>query len=353
MIRFSKSALLLGAALAVLSACSGTKGPGEIGTKEDIVVRNNGLPGSKDAKAPPPNADFSSSVEQAEAISAPAVETAQPLPDSSPAVEDAAQKVAEANAPLPSAAATTPVTTPTTEGNRINQVVPQTPVQDAANIPAPAAFAAPATPAAAPAPTASETVPVQPYAAATPAADPAVSPSEAIPVQPYAAATTPAANPAVAPAPAQPAVSPSSIYPAADYAAAGVTPPDTAPVAPASAPAPVAPEPSPNAYVPVPAGTAYPLDPNAPYSPKAMAAATTATAATPAAPVSANTVNYSDPAIIRAAQTALKAKGAYTGEATGSVDAAFLNALVMYQNQNKLPVGALNEETLRNLGVVQ
>ena len=82
-------------------------------------------------------------------------------------------------------------------------------------------------------------------------------------------------------------------------------------------------------------------------------AATTATAATPSASVSANGVNYSDPAIIRAAQTALKAKGAYTGEATGSVDAAFLNALVMYQNQNKLPVGALNEETLRNLGVVQ
>lgn len=84
-----------------------------------------------------------------------------------------------------------------------------------------------------------------------------------------------------------------------------------------------------------------------------MAAATSSVAATASAPVSASGVNYSDPAIIRAAQTALAAKGAYTGAATGTIDAAFLNALVIYQNQNRLPVGALNEETLRNLGVVQ
>jgi len=323
MTRFSKSALLLGAALAVLSACSGGKGPGEIGTKNDIVVRNNGLPGTQ--KAPAPNADFSSSVEQAEAGPAPSVETAQALPDPSPAIDAAAQQVADAKAPLASTATTTPVTTPSTEGNRIDQVVPAVPVQDAANIPAPEAVYA-----SAPAP-APETIPVQPYAA------------------PAAPAPAPAVAPTIAPAPA--VASPSSVYPAADYTAAGVTPPGTAPAAPV-APAPVAPPvPSANAYVPVPAGTAYPLDPNAPYSPKAMAGVATTTAV--AAPVAAGGVNYADPSIIRAAQTALAAKGAYTGAATGTVDAAFLNALVVYQSQNNLPVGALNEETLRNLGVVQ
>ena len=83
------------------------------------------------------------------------------------------------------------------------------------------------------------------------------------------------------------------------------------------------------------------------------AAGATASATTPAAPVSAAGVNFSDPTIIRSAQTALKTKGAYTGEVTGAVDAAFLNALTMYQNTNKLPVGGLNEATLRNLGVIE
>lgn len=56
---------------------------------------------------------------------------------------------------------------------------------------------------------------------------------------------------------------------------------------------------------------------------------------------------------IRAAQTALKTKGAYGGAVTGTVDAAFLNALTIYQAQNNLPVGGLNAETLTNLGVAQ
>jgi hypothetical protein len=60
-----------------------------------------------------------------------------------------------------------------------------------------------------------------------------------------------------------------------------------------------------------------------------------------------------DPAVIRAAQSALKAKGVYTGAETGQIDAGFLNALVMYQNQNNLPVGGINIETLRHLGVVR
>jgi hypothetical protein len=317
MTRFSKSALLLGAALAVLSACSGTKGPGEIGTKEDIVVRNNGLPGA--AKAPAPDADFSSTVEQAEAVPAPAVGAAEPLPDTSPAVETAAQQVADAKAPMPSTT-TTPVS-PVTDAKPIDQIAPQTPVQNTANI--------------------------APPAATTTSTDaPKTAPASA-PISGY----IPPAATAPPPTPAAPS---SSVYPAADYPAASAPAPA---VAPAPATVPVT---SPNAYVPVPAGTAYPLDPNAPYSPKAMtgAAAPVTASQTAAAPVAAPVVpatglNLSDPAVIRSAQTALKTKAGYTGEASGTVDAAFLNALTVYQGTNKLPVGGLNEATLRHLGVIE
>lgn len=323
MTRYSKSALLFGAALAVLSACSGTKGPGEIGTKNDIIVRNNGLPGS--AKAAAPDADFTSTVEQAQAVPAPAVAAAEPLPDTSPAVEAAAQQVADAKAPLASTTATPTAdiggsaTTSSTGAKLIDQVVPETPVQDATIAPPPAT-------------------------------------------------TTASAAPAVEPAPAPAATS--SVYPSTDYApaAAPATPASAAVTAPATAAAAVTP--SANAYVPVPPGTDYPLDPNAPYSPKAMAgvaASTTASAPAPtatapttptdaaavAAPVSATGLNLADPAVIRSAQTALKTKAGYAGEVSGTIDAAFLNALTVYQGKNKLPVGGLNEATLRHLGVIE
>ena len=314
MTRISKSALLLGAALAVLSACSGTKGPGEIGTKEDIVVRNNGLPGANKTAAAAPAGDFSSTVEQAAAVPAPAVAVAEPLPDTSPAVEAAAQQVADAKAPLASTTATPTADmggnamTHSTGAKPIDQVVPETPVQNAT-------------------------------------------------VAPPVETTTATSAPAVAPA------APSSVYPTTDYA------PAATPAAPATEPA-VAPEspaasvtPSANAYVPVPAGTNYPLDPNAPYSPKAMAgvaASTTTTApvattetAAVAAPVLATGLNLTDPAVIRSAQTALKTKSGYAGEVSGTVDAGFLNALTVYQSMNKLPVGGLNEPTLRHLGVIE
>ena len=88
--------------------------------------------------------------------------------------------------------------------------------------------------------------------------------------------------------------------------------------------------------------------------------AATNTSAAPAAeaasvPAAAPTggLNLNDPAVIRSAQTALKAKAGYTGEVSGTVDAGFLNALTVYQGLNKLPVGGLNEATLRHLGVIE
>lgn len=107
---------------------------------------------------------------------------------------------------------------------------------------------------------------------------------------------------------------------------------------------------------------AYPLDPNAPFSPKAIEAAKSAsaastsvaeTAAIPSAPVPAGGLNLSDPSIIRSAQAALAAKGGYTGPQSGAVDAEFLNALTKYQGANGLPMGGLNEPTLKALGVIE
>ena len=106
MSRLVRSSLLLGVAVLSLAACSSSKGPGEIGSKDDIVVRNNGLPQPKQAEAAPATqgGDFSSTVEQGEAIPAPEVASAQPLPDNSPAMEQAVKAQEEATAPLPSTA---------------------------------------------------------------------------------------------------------------------------------------------------------------------------------------------------------------------------------------------------------
>ena len=107
MSRVFRSSLLLGVAVLSLAACSSSKGPGDLGSKDDIVVRNNGMPQAKQqaadaAPAATQGGDFSSTVEQAEAHPMPEVATAEPLPDTSPAMEQAVKAQQEANAPLPS-----------------------------------------------------------------------------------------------------------------------------------------------------------------------------------------------------------------------------------------------------------
>ncbi len=302
MSRIIRSSLLLGVAVLSLAACAGDKGPGAIGSKDDIVVRNNGMPQAKQAEAAPAPApqtgDFTSTIEQGEAIPAPQVAAAEPLPDNSPAMEQAVAAQEAANAPLPS-----------------------TPTSDATNSAVPA--------------------------------DPAIDPIDAV------APTTPVDAPAVIPP--TPSAAPSatgSVYPATDYGTPAPTPAPTPdyvaiPVAtptPVAAPVTSSATPGPSA---VPPGVEYPLDPNAPFSPKAVAAAAaaqgSAAVTSPATPIGSPT----DPVTIRAAQAALKAKGLYNGAETGEIDAAFLNALIVYQAQNGLPQGGLNEATLKNLGVVQ
>ncbi len=343
MTRFSKTILLMGCAVFALSACSGTKGPGSIGSKEDIVVRNNGLPGG--AKAPMPGADVADAgvdatnealamppamVEEGQPVSAEAtqIETTQPLPDSSPAMEQAVQAVQDSKAPVASSASE-PMSNPeeTIQQTDSAAAIPEKPVTQQNVAP-----------------------PVQNPGLAPEIQQPVIQQAQPAPVSVEAAPAT------VAPTEAQ-----SSVYPAADYpsgASAYIPPKTAAQTETAPTPAVTAPAPSPNAYVPLPAGSAYPLDPNAPYSPSAVAVKSAPAVATPAStptPVTAAVagLNMADPVLIRSAQAALKVKGGYVGPENGQVDATFLNALSIYQGANQLPQGGLNEATLRNLGVIE
>lgn len=297
MIRISKSILLTGFSVLALAACSGDKGPGELGSKDDIVVRNNGMPGAQQQTA---QGDFSSTVEQAEAVPAPEVASAEPLPDNSPAMEAAVEQHQAASAPLQSTAAATPA--------------------DAQSAPP------------------SETRPLD-----------AVAPTEpvtAAPTPPPATTATAQAAPVVIPPTPQSAPSATgNVYPAAQAAPAPAAQVATQVSAPAATT-----EPEPATLAP---GVKYPLDPNAPYSPKAVAAANAAATTTAATAPAAGVPSMTDPATIKAAQAALKAKGGYTGAESGEIDANFLNALTVYQGQNGLAQGGLNIDTLRSLGVVQ
>lgn len=74
---------MVGIALLALNACSSDKGPGAIGSKDDIVVRNNGMPQAAQAEVSPvpAGADFTSTTEQAAAIPPPEVAPAESLPE--------------------------------------------------------------------------------------------------------------------------------------------------------------------------------------------------------------------------------------------------------------------------------
>jgi len=301
MSRISKSILLTGLSVLALAACSGDKGPGELGSKDDIVVRNNGMPGAQ--KAAPPG-DFSSTVEQAQAIPAPEVAAAEPLPDNSPAMKEAVEQQQAANAPLQSTAAATPAdaqSAPPSETRPLDAVAPAQPVTQT-----------PTPPAATTATAAAETAPA------------------VIPPTPQSAPSV--TGPALVAAQAQTTQAPPQV-------ATQVPPPATTTT-----------EPEPATLAP---GVKYPLDPNAPYSPKAIAAANAAATTSAATAPAAGVPNMTDPATIKAAQAALKAKGGYTGAESGEIDANFLNALTVYQGQNGLAQGGLNMDTLRSLGVVQ
>lgn len=334
MTRISKTSLLLGVAVLALTACGGSKGPGALGTKDDIVVRNNGLPG---ATAPvPPSAE--GELAQVEAAPTPEVAGAplempgesQPLPNTDPAVEQAVQQVEEARAPIapttttPMSDATTASTAPATASVPADVVAPEPVAQAAAVEPPPAE------------PTASG--PVNTVQAGTsvdntyvPSDAPAsaVSALNARRMGEQTAAPTPAPVSTSAPVASEPPVVQAPVeVPVGE---------SVAPQAPAGATSPVYP------------AADYPAQ--APVQTQVQAQAQVQPAPAPAAPTPA--INFADPQVVKTVQAALKIKGVYKGKEDGVVNTQYLNALSKYQGDNKLPQGGLNIETLRHLGAVQ
>jgi hypothetical protein len=311
MASFTKTLMLVSVSLLTLSACSGdTEGPGTIGSKNDIVVHNKGMPGAQQQAATGDASQITSTVENVEPMPpadvaagepVPAPEGQEPLPSDDPAVEAAAQKVEEARAPLPSTTAepmsegTTASPAPATETTPVTEVAPE-----AVDNQTPPSLEGTATP--------------EEKSAGAPVTQPRVYPAQDYPAQPPVTPTTEVQ---------QPAANPST-------------------VADAPTPAPTLAEPA----KPGTKGTAYELG---------VTGTTTTTApATDPAPVApSGAVNPYDPAIIKAAQSAMKAKGGYSGAENGELSSEFLNALSKYQSDNKLTPGGINVETLRHLGVVE
>lgn len=317
MTQFTKTLLLAGVAILSLNACTDSKGPGTLGSKNDIVVKNNGMPGAQKAG----DTQISSATEQVAPLPpaevaagepVPAPEGQEPLPSSDPAVEAAAQKVQESKAPV-QASTSTPVSDGTTASS------------------APTTDTVPADVVAVESVKDQEVVPPQLEGTST-ETEPVTGPTTqaaATPVYPKVAEPTPAAVPAAEES--SPAAVPTTPTPAV-----------TTPISSAST---VVAKPSgthDTAYsIPAPAGSA--------------SATTSAEAAVPVAATApaSGTINPYDPAIIKAAQSALATKAGYTGAANGELSSEFLNALSKYQSENKLTPGGVNTETLRHLGVIE
>jgi outer membrane biosynthesis protein TonB len=108
MTRFS---VLVAFSLLLLTACSDSKGPGALGSKDDIVIRNNGMP-----QAQQNSADFSSTVEQGEAVPAPDVAAPEPIAPVEPVQEiqspESAPTPQEQPSPSPAQSSAPPVTQP-------------------------------------------------------------------------------------------------------------------------------------------------------------------------------------------------------------------------------------------------
>lgn len=305
-----KTALLLSVAVIAVSACSSSKGPGELGNKNDIVVRNYGEP--RDT-APATAGDFSSTVETAAAVPPAEVgagEPVAPVDGSTVATQEQAQAVAEQSAPVP----------PTTSA----------PMNDGT----PVAATAPAQQS-----TAETPVPAEPV---TQTASPQQLQSE-----PYQTPRVQAGD--VSTAPAVVANAPAAQPVAQPYVSA----PETIPLDPSEqpfiqqAPQPVA-QPQ-SAHVQEPAAIAVPKNPNGSFYEYMKAGQSSGVTASGSATTSAIAAS-GDVAKVKAA---LAAKGLYSGVQNDVIDSEFLNALSKYQGENGLPMGSVNAQTKQHLGITQ
>lgn len=376
MTRFAtKTSLLLGVAVLALTACGNSKGPGALGTTNDIVVRNNGLPGAVAPVPPSAQGEISSTVEQGEAVPAPDVAQAPleiPAEAKAPVASAVTAPMNDATAPAsePTQADVIPAepVTPTAEAP-VEELLSAVPTQVAAPVETPAA-APVETPAVAPTPTQQRVQTISaPQGTPIEASDNTFVPDDA-PAAAVAALNATRLHDAKAPEAAAPVATPAVSAPAPATASTSAYTPEAY-----AAPAPVAQEaetssvtvyetaPAPVAQTaPVSPSSVYPIED---YAPEALAQAQVQSAPSssaiappqgteiipPAAPAPA--INFQEPAIIKLAQDALKRKGAYVGKEDGIPNTQYLNALSKYQADNKLPQGGLNIETLRHMGVLQ
>lgn len=351
-----KHLLLLGVAVTALSACSSDRGPGQIGSADDIVIRNAG-----DPKAPPPKPlETPEAITEVDMAEAPSTATAE--------ANQAAQNLAAESmppAPAEKVETVTPTPTPTPTPAVTSPAPASVPAPVAASvdvISAPMRGTKMITP---------EETPPQPVATAQPDSAEPVAPA---PVQTPEPALAPTLSMAAlqSASPAEIKAIQESLSKAGFYtgkisgkintetlngmvryeAAQGTLPKTPAPVsapvaaepvktaAPSAAPAPLPVSKAPVAKVPAPSAPVSPVFPVTPTDASAVPALTAQTSLT-------------DPAMIRAVQEKLISAGLFKGAVNGKMDTSLLNALVSYQTSNGLVPGGLNLETVKKLGIVQ
>ena len=283
--------LIMSTALVAVVACS-SDGPGEIGSKGDIFVRNAG-------EAPPPPSSTIS--EAAVAPQAPEGESMQkemaaPAPAPAPASAPAAMQAVEAPRPKPVIEGDPAISTADKEAYKEEMAKP-------VNLrPQPILEGDPAT------------MPAKPP---KPAPAPKVVEAEPEPVP-----APEMEEPEMVVEPSEPAV---AVVPSAPVVEETVTE-DMQPEAEQEAE--------------MEADSAFPKAVRESVKPMAMKPE-----------VVTGVINNPDAKVITAVQEALKARGYYFGVADGTMGAETLNAIMMYQNANKLKGdGRLTHETLQSLG---
>ncbi|MCB1529911.1 MAG: peptidoglycan-binding protein [Rhodospirillales bacterium] len=342
--RAFKSVMLAGTAVLALSACSSNRGPGEIGSRDDIIIRNMG-----DEKAPPPapvSAPEISRIEEA----APAEETASDMaaetaPDFVPAPPDesAAQMTEQEEPPAGEVEDSVEDDVDVRE-----QVIPREPEPDV--VPEESSEAAGpmgTVEMRAPSPVAGASDPASPVPAAPPENVPDAP--DLVDLSEVDMAVLPTKTPQEI-MDVQEALKEQGFYEGAPDGKVDAKTLNSLMRYKASKGA------LPAGNKPLPAPLPVSQETQEAVEEPPVAAAPTASrpvAASMPTVFKAGAVRMNDPALIRAAQTALTAKGFYDGSVTGEMDTALLNALSRYQSANLLAPGGLNEETLKSLGVME
>lgn len=373
--RLSHTLLMAGVAILTLPSCSSAQGPGEIGTTDDIVVRNRG-----DAPPPPDTAALSAAAQgetevllNEEAAASPemmatksqveaSAEAVSEAPDAVARTGDEAQAAMTAPAPAvqsPAQVQNPVAATQNVDTSGMEAVPPPVMDEDMAERPEPASDPMGRTIDDVSAPPVEQAAEEYQDKGAQQAA------AEAMQNQPDDTVTTYEPRPPAAPVRPQAPVQPAGVQTNANASAnvaydnsAGTFRPSEADIARGGMRVVVAPDGeirpdaqsmTPAVAAPAPAPVPSPASPAAPSAPAVQEQAPVPTPAAPApggAPVM-------DQVLIQKAQTILTQQGYYTGPVDGEMSTAMMNALSRYQAVNHLTPGAMTVETAKHMGLIQ